>query len=468
VRPIRLRLLASLIAVVSMCALLTVGRVRVVEASTTCAKGGVCRLGDVGPGGGIVFYAAPTVQWWGQYLEASIKPDRTRGAWDQVVLHGGSDAKVQRILGKAIGAGAMNTEQLVSRSDVWAMRQSANGWRIVDGIRFHIPSKDELDALYNFIATTKTPLSSVFTLGVNGQPFWTSSEASDTFAWYQLFQDGTQFTDANGIIRGLTGNKASGFSNVHTGSSFSALPLRFVWVRAFAPRGVPLPARPSIPQIPFGGRTSATCAAGVACTVGDIGPGGGVVFYDAGSRQSWGRWLEAAPAACEGVAKVWRNAAADKKGTQQLPLLYPKWSTAARQRVQSKAIGMGSQNTARIVKQHAALTPEAREATAAGYADALICGGRDDWFLPSKDELDSLYNVLALTDHDLTGTNAFGFDRGFYWTSSEYNNETAWTQYWIDGQQFDREKWLSANEVRRRGGTEDPRPFRVRPIRAFG
>jgi hypothetical protein len=120
------------------------------------------------------------------------------------------------------------------------------------------------------------------------------------------------------------------------------------------------------------------------------------------------------------------------------------------------------------VKQHAALTPAAREATAAGYADALICGGRDDWFLPSKDELDSLYNVLALTDHDLTGTNAFGFDRGFYWTSSEYNNETAWTQYWIDGQQFDREKWLSANEVRRRGGTEDPRPFRVRPIRAFG
>ncbi len=51
---------------------------------------------------------------------------------------------------------------------------------------------------------------------------------------------------------------------------------------------------------------------------------------------------------------------------------------------------------------------------------------------------------------------------------SEYNNENAWTQYWIDGQQFDREKWLSANEQRRKGGAEDPRPFRVRPIRAFG
>ena len=464
----RVRILALLISTVSLLSVISLGFPRQVAASLTCAKGGICQLGDVGPGGGIVFFVAPTVQWWGKYLEASTKPDQTTGAWDQVVLHRGSDAKVQRILGKAVGTGASNTEQLVASSNIWASRQSANNGRVADGVRFHIPSKDELDALYNFIATTKSPLSGTFTLGVNGQPFWSSSEASDTFAWYQLFQDGTQFTDANGIIRGLSGNKSVGFSNVHTGSNFASLPIRFAWVRAFAPPGVPLPTRPLIPNIPSGGRVSVACTAGVACAVGDIGPGGGLVFYDAGSKQPWGRWLEAAPAACEGVGKVWRNAAANKKGTQQLPLLYPKWATAARERVKSKAIGMGSQNTARIVKQHSALPAAAREATAAGYAHALVCGGKDDWFLPSKDELDTLYNVLALTDHDITGTNAFGFDRGYYWTSSEYNNETAWTQYWIDGQQFDREKWLSANEVRRKGGTEDPRPFRVRPIRAFG
>ena len=424
-------------------------------ASLPCKNGGTCALGDTGPQGGIVFYVAPTPQWWGQYLEVWVLNDTADRsfAWSATPLHSGSDAKRQRILGKEIGAGLHNS-----------LRMGAVGvsWSIIGA--WWLPSKDELDALYNFVATEKSPLSSTLNIGVKGSPYWTSSEASDTFAWYQLFHDGTQFTDANGIIPGLNGNKQLTKSNEHKGSSFKSAPMRRVLVRTFAPNGVTLPPRPAAPSIPPGGRLSATCAAGTSCQVGDIGPGGGVVFYDAGSKQSWGRWLEASPASCQVSGKVWRNAAAKKKGSKQLPPLYPVWATAAKNRVLSKRIGMGQVNTALIMKQHAALPTPAREATAAGYAASLVCGGKDDWFLPSKDELDALYNVLALTDNDLTGNNSFGFTRGFYWTSSEYNNETAWTQLWIDGQQFDREKWLNG-DPRKDGGFN---PFHVRPIRAFG
>ena len=39
------------------------------DSITTCAQGGACVQGDVGPGGGIVFYVSPTLQPWGRYLE---------------------------------------------------------------------------------------------------------------------------------------------------------------------------------------------------------------------------------------------------------------------------------------------------------------------------------------------------------------------------------------------------------------
>ena len=457
---------SSALAIASLsCVLLaTVAESRhvpVAKAAGRCEDGGPCKLGDRGPGGGIVFYVAETPQWWGQYFEAASVGFIAEWTSPLVVVHTSDDAKSQRILGKQLGAGRENTDRLNSLYGDWRLITMVGP---NPGARWHVPSKDELDALYNFIATSQSPLSTAHKIGVQGNPYWTSSEASDTFAWYQLFHDGTQFTDANGIVPGLKGNKERLSSSEHKGSSFKPAPMRFTLVRAFASAGAKLPLRPSSPTIPPDGRASATCSAGTSCQVGDIGPGGGVVFYDAGSKQPWGRWLEASPASCQASGKVWRVAAKGKKGTKQLPLLYPEWRTAAIERVLSKRIGMGQVNTALVINQHRGLPKSALEATAAGYANSLVCGGKDDWFLPSKDELDALYNVLALTDNDLTGNNSFGFTRGFYWTSSEYNNETAWTQLWIDGQQFDREKWLTG-DPRKDGGFN---PFHVRPIRAFG
>jgi hypothetical protein len=375
-------------------------------------------------------------------------------------VYQGTDAKARRIEAKRIGAGAENFASIRGFSP----REVGLNHAPIPSYQLFYPSKDELDALYNYIVTSDSPLDTAFRSGVIGDPYWTSTEASDTFAWYQLFNDGTQFTDANGIVNGLTGNKTLTKSSMHKGSAFPSKTMRYALIGAWAPKGVVLPQKPPRPVVPAGGRTSADCAAGRSCQVGDIGPGGGVVFYDAGKTESWGRYLEASPASCQKSGLTWRIALPGKRGTKQLPMLYPTWATAARQRVESKRLGMGQVNTALVIKQHKGLPQSSLDATAAGYANSLVCGGKDDWFLPSKDELDTLYNVLAVTDNDLTGNNSFGFTRGFYWTSSEYNNETAWTQLWVDGQQFDREKWMSGDQ-RKDGGFN---PFHVRPIRAFG
>jgi len=473
-RSLRTVLLTTLCVVVS--SLLAAPIPSVASPSRTCATGGVCRLGDTGPGGGVVFYVAAQPQWWGQYLEA--RSTRAAGVpWITTApAYIGADRAVQRVTATWIGHGKSNTETLLGIAAAQSDTTSLSAWsnilertkkRSPNGYDWYVPSKDELDALFNFVATRGSSLSSSFPIGLRGSPYWTSSEASDSFAWYQLFQDGTQFTDANGIVRGLVGNKNRTTSSVHTGSAFPALPMRLALIRPFASAGTVLPRRPDVPVIPRDGRPSSSCAMGTACQVGDIGPAGGVVFYDAGSPQSWGRWLEASPAACEGSAKSWRATVQGKRGTTRLPSLYPVWSSASRRRIESKLLGMGRVNTQLIMKQHNGLPAEVLVTTAAGFADLLSCGGKDDWFLPSKDELDVLHGALALSGHDLSGTNAFGFSRGFYWTSSEYNNDTAWTQLWVDGQQFDREKWLNGDKPRNaeRG---DLIPFRVRPVRAFG
>jgi hypothetical protein len=278
---------------------------------------------------------------------------------------------------------------------------------------------------------------------------WTSSQASATFVWYQLFQDGTQFTDANGIIPKLAGNKDFLKSPKHVGSGFEPTPFQVIGVSAF-------PNTQSPPAFNYVSAATAnpTCSAGGAntvCNIGDIGPGGGIVFYDAGKDEYWGRYLEMAPQACEGVKLPWRPVGNTKTVYQG-----SSGQTAAQLRVLAKGVGMGQFNTRIITLALGA------GGYAAKYAEDLSCSGVDDWFLPSKDELDLAYNRLAQNRVGGQNTPVGGFNKGYYWTSSDYNNSTAWSQYFMDGQQFDRVQTLSGNRL------PPANPFRVRPIRAFG
>jgi hypothetical protein len=261
-----------------------------------------------------------------------------------------------------------------------------------------------------------------------------------------MFQDGTQFTDANGIIRGLKSNKNYLSSPLHAGSDFQPRPFHVIGVRPFGAQN-PAAARPTFVNATTNNPQCSNGGANTVCKVGDIGPGGGIVFYDAGRTESWGRYLEIAPKSCEGERLKWRPAN-NKKSVYQ-------GSLAALMRVFAKQFGVGRANTRTIVSAFG------EGSYAAKFADDLVCGGKDDWFLPSKDELDTAFNRLAQNRVAGTDTPVGGFNKGYYWTSSDYNNSTAWTQYFMDGQQFDRVQTLDGNR-------NPPTPFRVRPVRAFG
>jgi hypothetical protein len=195
--------------------------------------------------------------------------------------------------------------------------------------------------------------------------------------------------------------------------------------------------------------TGNPCSATGPCSIGDTGPAGGVVFYDAGEHKTWGRYLEAAPVETEGVGLPWKRLnAIDTKRPVYRDVLKVRAQT---QRVLSTQIGMGKINTDRIKKIYG------RGRYAARYADAMIFNGFDDWFLPSKNELNVMYSVLG------TASPAIGsYARSFYWSSSEYDFNNAWTVNFKDGQQFDREKWLLPDTI------NGVKALRVRAIRAFG
>lgn len=136
--------------------------------------------------------------------------------------------------------------------------------------------------------------------------------------------------------------------------------------------------------------------------IGDPGPGGGIVFYDAGAPQHWGRYLEAAPAGWSGGA-----------GDPRMPLCKGGTFLAP-----STGLGAGARNTRTI----ADACKESAAATVLAYAG----GGKTDWFVPSKEELNLLYRQSAVVGGLLSDT---------YWSSSKADADYAWNQLFGSGRQ---------------------------------
>jgi hypothetical protein len=176
-------------------------------------------------------------------------------------------------------------------------------------------------------------------------------------------------------------------------------------------------ATPAVPEPPTSYR------------IGDIGPAGGLIFYDRGNRDEGWQYLEAAS----------RDA-----GQAQ-------WSGGASPLSRTGAeTGTGKGNTDYIVRY---LRERGESDCAAQICLSYSQGGYDDWFLPSKDELNLLYTNLELK-------NLGDFSIGWYWSSSQAGDNGAWCQRFSDGEQSSYA--FFGNTPARKNNSHS-----VRPVRAF-
>jgi len=193
---------------------------------------------------------------------------------------------------------------------------------------------------------------------------------------------------------------------------------------------------------------SLTCKTGAACVVGDTGPGGGKVFYVApttftstGSECGTAcKYLEAAPIGWITAATPagQTNCMIPGTSTKRPECLWALNTTTAIGTT-STVIGAGYANTAAMIAQS---NVAGRAAT---VARAFQGGGKTDWSLPSKDELNQMY-----LQRNVLGISAFG--SMYFWSSSEDDASRAWRQSFLDGTQNSSNKLF---------------PSHVNPVRAF-
>ena len=115
--------------------------------------------------------------------------------------------------------------------------------------------------------------------------------------------------------------------------------------------------------------------------------------------------------------------------------LFVRWDKGIKSVLASGTIiGSGFTNTNTIISAYGA-----NDTTySAGLARAYKGGGYDDWFLPSKDELNVLYlnrNEIGVDIADHGKLVKSGFGMNWYWSSSEYYVGRVWIQRFTDGAQ---------------------------------
>jgi hypothetical protein len=319
----------------------------------------------------------------------------------------------------------------------------------------------EEDAGFIFSSFSVTDVSSacdgkVFTIkayknGQNGPlDLYTTEGVAEPFSEVQVLDTAGSFTLIGaGLLSDDIQDISTGFNvNLSTGH---------------APVSTAIASAQDVDRITIESRDVTGAEAPVVYLVGDIGPGGGVIYYvDNTNGFSCGsdftsqcHYLEVAPNGWNGGAEPsrswavlanWQNhisGIADDGGPYNNAL----------------GIGLGFKNSIEIVTQGNDVT------SAAGLARSYEGGSKHDWYLPSTAEL----NLLCQWNRGVTpsvsnrcsggtlnsaffGADTSGFIEDVYWSSSQQQFHVAHCQAFEDGNQRQNYKGDS---------------YYVRPIRAF-
>ena len=177
-------------------------------------------------------------------------------------------------------------------------------------------------------------------------------------------------------------------------------------------------------------KTTTTYNKNKTYTVGDDGPGGGIIFYH--SEAGFDVYEP------DGSVKKCHYLEVSKFDLGDIRWCTQKdYNTSCCDITTLTAVGAGRINTFKIIKsthRSGTITKENCAALAChSYSTATTKAG--DWFLPSKDELNLLYQNLGKRVLLSNTTND-----NYYWSSSQNDNGSAWYQGFSDGDQDDGNK----------------------------
>ncbi|CAN2176641.1 hypothetical protein MCEMRE26_00182 [Candidatus Nanopelagicaceae bacterium] len=401
----------------------TVAVTPAVASVATCAQGGACAVGDIGPAGGRVFYASVATFSCGasmselcNYLEAAPKTwsgsgsDPSKfwqlGAQQTVNISEVVDESVANNSIATLGLGYKNSIKIVDAGNGSAT--AAGAARAYTGgskSDWYLPNNAEMNFLCQWARGVPLDSTKVCTGGTNNADFstgdyWTSSEYNNSNAWRTWMGRGNQTPGEKNLVD----------------STYSVRP-----IRSF----------------------SRSCAGGGLCKVGDIGPGGGRVYYVAPTTFACGPTLNLTCKYLEVAQASWNT-------------YYPEpsmvWSTVTTGSITGggTAIGTGYRNTLSIISQGAGTSPAGERVRAyRGIGPVPV----SDWYMASIDELEAMWR----------STGSIGFGAWTYASSSEeldYNFGRYNIRYYTQGG-----GGSSGSFPKTDSGS--PATFVVKPVRAF-